>query len=537
MAYIAPDSTIRFHKNIVLDDTYDHTYYFDSITAQDTFFSDSTKVMFQLDNYSYQRHTSNSIRIARKAEDVMNCSYISFKNSAFENKWFYAFLTNYEYVNNSTTIIYYEIDVMQTFMFDIEWKQCYIERQHTVTDNIGDNTIPENLELGEYLYDDLGILGNNYNTSYKIVIAATFMGEILPGESDYTFYTSGGNWYNGVYSGVFLNDFGDSIALANKFIVDATSQNKSDGIVAIYMIPLGLSLGAGETNAGSQSITIPKNVTWNIGNVAVKNNKLYTYPYNFLYVTNNQGNSAEYRWEFFPSILSPQNQLAYFTLKYYLGPSPEMAIIPENYNLTGTSTTLDPNYNEMLTIDNFPMCAFNIDAYKAWLAQNATKLNISGISSIVNGVVQAGAGVLTGNAYGAVTGVLSAAENVANILGEVHVAKTMPPFAKGQSANVLNTALKNFGFRGYYVRVRDEYARIIDDYFTRYGYAIHQNAVPNLCARTRFTYVKTVDCTIEAEIANEYTQKIVSIMNNGITFWNDKTSIGNYESPNTIISG
>ena len=154
MAYIAPNSTIRFHKNIVLDDTYDHTYYFDTIAAQNTFFSDSTKVLFQLDNYSYQRHTSNSLRIARPAEDVMNCSYISFKNSAFEDKWFYAFLTNYEYVNNSTTIIYYEIDVMQTFMFDIEWKQCYIERQHTITDNIGDNTIEENLPIGEYIYQD-----------------------------------------------------------------------------------------------------------------------------------------------------------------------------------------------------------------------------------------------------------------------------------------------------------------------------------------------------------------------------------------------
>ena len=32
---------------------------------------------------------------------------------------------------------------------------------------------------------------------------------------------------------------------------------------------------------------------------APRNNKLLSYPYNFLYVTNNQGNSAIYRWEFF----------------------------------------------------------------------------------------------------------------------------------------------------------------------------------------------------------------------------------------------
>ena len=80
-------------------------------------------------------------------------------------------------------------------------------------------------------------------------------------------------------------------------------------------------------------------------------------------------------------------------------------------------------------------------------------------------------------------------------------------------------------------------ARCIDDFFTRYGYAIHQNAVPNLCARTRFTYVKTVDCTISGNLPNNYSQQIVDIMNNGITFWNDKTSVGNYEIANNIISG
>lgn len=567
MAYIAPDSTIRFHKNIVLDNTYDHTYYFDSITAQNDFFSDKSigtgKVLFELDNYSYQRHTSNSIRIARPASAVMNCSYISFKNSSFENKWFYAFLTDYEYVNNSTTIIYYEIDVMQTFMFDIEWKQCYIERQHTITDNIGDNLIPESLDLGEYQYVDFGLLETD-TSAYKLVIAATFTGTYDQLNDTYTFTDAGGDTYGGIYSGVYPNVFSYQTVggwyLANKFLIDATVQNKSTGIVSVFMLPSDFfyydtltNTYRLNSNAKESVFPLVKGTNWLYDNHVCKNNKLYTYPYTLLSVDNGQGNCANFRWEYFTT------NDAVLKVYYTGNSSPELVCIPVNYN------GLTNNYNERIIINNMPQCAYAIDSYLAWLAQNNTKWNISmggtiagtllGSASFLGSAVanvtdnvanylleQHGiSGINNSRAIGnvgmGVGSLIAGGTKVASLLAEKHVASTMPAHASGTEANVANVATHNFGFRAYNVHVRPEYARIIDDYFTRYGYAIHQNAVPNLCARTRFTYVKTVDCTIEAEIANEYTQKIVSIMNNGITFWNDKSSIGNYEDPNTIISG
>lgn len=556
MAYIAPDSTIRFHKNIVLDNTYDHTYYFDSITAQNEFFSDRSietgKVLFELDNYSYQRHTSNSIRIARPASAVMNCSYISFKNSAFENKWFYAFLTDYEYVNNSTTIIYYEIDVMQTFMFDIEWKQCYIERQHTISDNIGDNLIPESLDLGEYQYVDFGLLETD-TSEYKLVIAATFTGTYDQLNDEYTFTDAGGNTYGGIYSGVYPNVFSYQTVggwyLANKFLIDATRQNKSTGIVSVFMLPADFfyydtlnNTYRLNSNAKESVFPLTKGTNWLYDNHVCKNNKLYTYPYTLLSVDNGQGNCANFRWEYFTT------NNAVLKVYYTGNSSPELVCVPVNYN------GLINNYNERIIINNIPQCAYAIDSYLAWLAQNNTKWNVAlggtiigslaGAASLPNSFLNnamysysfegSGANMASPLAAGSL---IAGGIKVANLLAEKHVASTMPPHVSGTEANVANISTHNFGFRAYNVHVRPEYARIIDDYFTRYGYAIHQNAVPNLCARKRFTYVKTVDCTIEAEIANEYTQKIVSIMNNGITFWNDKTYIGNYERPNEVISG
>ena len=575
MAYITPNSTVRFHQNIPLDNTYDHTLYFSSLNEQETYFSyrnqndpSQSRVKYQLDNYSYQRHTRDSIRVGLPIENIVNCSYMSFKNTSFENKWFYAFITNLEYVNNNTTIVYYEIDVMQTYVInDVTFDQCYIERQHTVSDNIGDNTIPENLELGEYTYQDFGLLNTPGNEGCYLVIAATFSGSYDALEDSYTFTDAEGEYACGIYTGVHLNIFAYQNVggwyYANKFLIDATNQNKSDGIVNVFMLPKDFFIVDPVTNAPvltsdhakQSSYPFVKGTSWTYNGHVCKNNKMYTYPFTLFHIDNGQGNCADYRWEFFNTNNAVLNV-------YYSGSSsPEMVVIPVNYN------GVQYNYNEKLVINNFPQCAYAIDSYLAWLAQNNTKWNISMGGTIAGTVLGAAgfAGSLMANISDNIAGYLIEQHGISNegypgprpiknvgvgvgsliaggtkvlsLLAEKKVASTMPAQAKGSESNIANIAMDNFGYHTYNVHLRPEYAKIIDDYFTRYGYAIHQNAVPELCARTRFTYIKTVDCTINANMPNEYSQKIVSIMNNGITFWNDKQHIGNYEIANEVWPG
>ena len=543
MAYIQPNSTIRFHKDIPLDNTYDHTLYFDTLSEQTTYFSDTSlasgKILLSLDNYSYQRHTKNSIRVAVQMETIVNCSYMSFKNTSFENKWFYAFITDMEYINNSTTEVFYEIDVMQTYFFDYELEQCFVERQHTISDNIGDNTVPESLELGEYVYTDFGMLESTASStgSYKLVIAATFTGVYSQIDDEYTFTDSGGDTYGGLYSGVYPNVFSYETVggwyLANKFLIDATAQNKSSGIVGIFMLPLDFfsyNVGTGEytLNANAKQSVFPliKGTNWTYDNHYCKNNKLYTFPYSLLTVDNGQGSSANYRWEFF----STTNAVLRV---YYTGnSSPELVCAPDNYN--GLTT----NYKERIIINNIPQCAYAIDSYLAWLAQNNTKLNISMLSSVVGGIANVAGGLINGRIQSAVSSGVSAITTIGQILAERHVASTMPAHAEGTEANVANMSTHNFGFRAYSAHIRPEYAKIIDEYFTRFGYAINRNTVPNQCARTRFTYIKTIDCTIIANLPANYMKQIVNNYNNGITFWKDHAHVGDYSyEDNSVISG
>ena len=50
MAYIAPDTIVKIMKNVPLDNTYDHTVWFASKVAQETYFSGSGVVKYTLSN-------------------------------------------------------------------------------------------------------------------------------------------------------------------------------------------------------------------------------------------------------------------------------------------------------------------------------------------------------------------------------------------------------------------------------------------------------------------------------------------------------
>ena len=80
-----------------------------------------------------------------------------------------------------------------------------------------------------------------------------------------------------------------------------------------------------------------------------------------------------------------------------------------------------------------------------------------------------------------------------------------------------------------------EYARIIDQYFSRFGYAQHKIDTPNIRARDRWTYVKTVDCNVHGNLPSEAISQIQNIFDSGITWWADTENVGNYSLDNGIF--
>ena len=89
------------------------------------------------------------------------------------------------------------------------------------------------------------------------------------------------------------------------------------------------------------------------------------------------------------------------------------------------------------------------------------------------------------------------------------------------------------GFVFYRMALRANDARIIDDYFSMFGYAINKIQVPNITARPEWTYIKTRDCCIACNAPADDVNKICNIFNSGITWWKKAEHVGDYSQDNS----
>ena len=525
-----PQSTIYICSGVKLNSRYEHSIYFASAAAQQEYFSG--KVVKTLAAYSYLRK-SWPLKVEATMEQAKTWSYLFFRNSP-TGKLYYYFINNVEYINDSTVELTLELDVIQTYLFEFKDNMlpCFIERNHTVTDEPGEHTVDEGLELGE-LYD---AARSEFNPGELCIMVMSTVNPAATTEE--AAVPALAYRYNGIFSGVKIWAIdGSDWATWGQQLEKLDEIGKAEAILAMWMYPKSLvKLGGGDTwenglvHVVERAITHADGVEFSPGEYRQtfdgynpKNQKLHTYPFHFLYVTNNQGNSAAFRYERFDG--EPT-----FALSGALSPDGGARITPIGYN------GVNYNYKEGLTLTGYPTCAWDSDVYKMWLAQNQNSqfmnmatgaLKVAG--GLIGGIATAATGV--GAAVGLGTAV-SGAMQIGNALTQKADKAIEPPQAKGNFSTSVNITNNMQSFSMYERCVSAENARIIDDYFTMYGYKLNRVAEPTLCARPHFTYIKTVGCHIKSNMCNEDTVKIESIFDNGITLWVNGDSIGNYALDN-----
>lgn len=497
-----------------LDNTYQHTIHFNGPVKQSAYFSSLAK--YSVTNYTYQRK-ERVLRVGILADNLYDCNYLMFQNTSFGDKWFYAFITSVEYINNQTSAVTFELDVMQTWYFNYKIRESFIEREHAATDNVGDNLVPDDLELGEYIMDDFD--GTNKLSQKSIVVAATF---------DKSLDENPGGMYSGIYSGLFYNVF-ETYAEVNEFIASAVNGNKSSGIVSVFMMPKNMVAGIGES-IQVFDIKKTKKVDGQIDGYTPKNKKLYTYPYNFLYVTNLNGVGVPFPYEYFSN---PDN--CEFGLAGDMSCNPQVILYPVNYK------GVPANYNEKMIMDGYPQCSYNTDSFKAWLAQTGASQLVSitgGAAALTSSMSASAAGAAAGSAALAVGGVPVAAiagvSAVAGVMAGVFQHATLPMQAHGSqgSSAVFAMGLKDFAF--CHMHITSEFARMIDEYWNVYGYPVHRVKLPNISTRPHWNYVKTIGVNIVGSVPADDMAKIKSCYNNGITFWKNGSEVGSYNLDNSV---
>lgn len=538
MAYIVPDGIIKILHNVPLDTTFDHTIYWTGSTESDrktnqyTFFNSKTKHTSQPN--TYQRVNRGYIRVEYVADELYDCNYIMFQNHYFGNKWFYAFIKSVEYVNNCVSEIQYEIDVMQTWYFDYELDECFVDREHSASDELFENIIYEGLQLGDE-YVSNGIDHFDMNTMYLCVLGSKKVGDTVEPTKVINKIVVPMR----VGAGIEVDD--DPTVTAS---IDAVinAYDNADDIVCIFQYPAFMG-DSSTTEPVIESKSVARNTT--IDGYTPRNKKLFSSPYNFLLVSNNCGSSASYKWEDFNTLAGTDS---HFEIAGVFVSTPEVICYPTTYR------GILKAYDDGIMYNNFPQCAWGSDTFKAWWAQNKASFVTSALTSVISSVMSTagaialapatgGASVSTGlsgmtSAGAAFTvmqaagGAESALSSVLGSLAKIEDIKHAPNPMHGQTqTDSLNPGMERVEFTFYKMSIKAQYARIIDEFFDRYGYATKRNKVPNRYVRKHWTYTKTMGCTITGSIPADHAKAICNIYNNGITFWANGNEVGDYSNP------
>lgn len=530
MFYIEPNTRIEFLRGVPLEPGYENTLYFDTLAQQDAYFYG--KLALAINRASYQREERGWLKVSWSAAEndnpviatLYNISYMRFKNTNFENKWFYAFVDAVEYVNNNTVRIKYHLDVMQTWAFDYAFNQCMIEREHTETDYIGENTIPENFELGDYIFDNAQEF--NYEPTAVVVTAGDFggtygSGVVVPGLS------TKGDWFSGVHFYPFPLHVQQQVDALNQMLEDAyTDRDKLNTIIAVFVMPNSFITPQFPPQEFTESVITASQVGgYMLGDYPCRNAKLLTYPYNLLYVTNYQGGHMELHFEYFSD---PTN----CKLKVWgnMSVNPALILYPNNYKTTGD------NFDEMIECTGFPMCAWANDAYKAWVAQNAGTLAAGAYAIVSQGLTGAGRtlfGLRAGSlneVSGGTRQMMGAYTAAAAMVGQVRDHSVAPPTSHGNGNGNVQYQAGKMTFMWCHKHIRPEYAAIIDNFFDMYGYATHRVGYPRRNVRPCYTFVKTVDCSMDGNVPVEDLRTIESIFNKGVRFWKSTAVFGVFDN-------
>lgn len=520
MINIIPQTEVRLLKTKLEKDS-EHTLSWNNINSQTSYFLNNTIKVYN--EFTYQKENS-SLVVPDNYDTIYTCNYLMYKNNGFNSKYFYAFITKMEYVSENSTRIYFEIDSLQTWYFNINYNQCFIEREHVNDDTVGLNLVPEGLETGEYVCNNKNIIQYMSERCIPCMAVTTKPYNPLLEDPDPPLFQP----YGGIFSGTkyLISDtvehFGELLQYYNALgIVDTA-------ISYIFMIPefyktittIESHIFAlheyfwgeiptsdapyGYSTSGFSKLTALDGYT-------PKNKKLLTYPYCFINVDNNGGNVVQLHYEDFTSVTYN------FNIETILTPGCSTKITPANYKLTA-----DENYLYSFNACKLPICSYGSDVYTNWLTQNGVNIATDVIESGVTSAV-------TGNPTNLVMSVFS------NLAESMRVQK-IPNSVKGNvNSGDIVYSMGIFHPICYDMSIKAVNAKIIDDYFSMYGYKVNALKTPNIKGRRNWNYVKTVGCNFTGDIPQEDLEKIKNIFNNGITFWHNSNNFLNYSVNNDII--
>lgn len=524
--YIEPNSDLYILRGVEADRDFKNVKYFADRSSQMSYMQNHAKKYFP--RLSYVR--DNVIKVEGSADQFYDCNYLMYRNTAFGNKWFFAFIDRVRYNNNNTCTIDFTIDNFQTWFLDCQLGQCYVEREHVVDDTMFAHTLEEGLPTGELMCSAQTKL-TNFTDSVTYCLEFVLNESQLSGiDSSQVVVVSSsqnkGNVVNGcsyAYSATAQNiiDFA-------KAIVEA---GYSSAVQSIYSVPINLAVFSNNEQIYSEDIAVP-DLPNNFDGYVPHNNKLYCYPYSSYLLYSPSGSNLT---------LQPQ---------YFTGEKK----IKLRGNLSVRSTVLATPVNYKGITDNLTMGvkneygilgSFSYDSYQAMIASYGmpngdvefmkyTLPKINAGLGFIGGFAGAVRSALTGDIVGATTGAASAGTSLISGIGNSMMQEGHDQHDTTRlSGSYGNDVLWSTGIQEFYLQaqqVRREVAETVDQFFDMFGYKVNTVKVPNINSRPSWNYVKCQTFVANGNIPSDVDEFLKQVFLQGVTFW--KTTMGNYSANN-----
>lgn len=480
---------------------------------------------------------SEPIDVGATFDTLRECCAIAFKNSP-NDRWWFGAITRVQYISDGVTRIHWKEDIFNNWWKETTYGQQYVVREHTNDDTIGANTEPENVELGPYVTTAMTKL-----TPTVFGTAANICGIIMATESEpsTTVVHKRTNAHPpGYYGGVFcpfwwyqcFPEVNGALTDLESILSNYRLSGKADAIVGVYMQPHNFF--AIDTSINSGTPVKNTKVKEQIFKLAPRtlgytptNKKLYTYPY-VCCVLSNLSDNVILQYELFSSAYT-----AYVSGGF--GMDAYVFAAPNGYGGKRVDNTRG------IQIGGWPLLSWTGDVFARWVAQNRGKTTASLLNTSIIGAARIVAGDVAG-------GVGSIATSVISTIGAATDQQAMPDNSYGakNAQNVLAVANQGevstvgdapsvLGFYSFCQCIRPEYAKIIDDHFTRLGYATNRIKWPNFYGRKAFNFVQIANPTFRGAVPDYVRQYFQTCFAKGVTLWHNG-AIGDYSQDNGIKS-
>lgn len=426
-----PQSTIYLLKGLEID-AMNNTFWgaFDTPEKQFNFFMDNYDHI-EFNDYTYQRK-DGTVVVTGSYDDLRLYNYLIYRNGNVGNKskYIYCFITSLGYLNENATSITFETDVIQTWRFEIErnFLPSFIAYEHrpqwykdTTIDNNQRpciNTQPENLEIGTDLVSDKQyFMRITNNTSYAIIAMTSDLNGsdsysfgVLGSPSQLNYYVIPFNTLTGLdiktinidgqattISG--LSEIMDAIRKDEKLVgkcVSITINNSLCGITYNNGIPNFKSkyylkhdydkFSAVSVSLSTYNSMISNNdtdyITYNL-NGSIDSfigynrfTKLYTYPYSYILLSDNNGTSKVFKNE----LWKDPRDIQFISIG--CPSSSKINIIPKNYKVNNDNT-----HSSLINLDNSFETSYELsvpvisDATAMMMQSSRNSMNV-GLSNI-----------------------------------------------------------------------------------------------------------------------------------------------------------